>query len=117
MPSPLPAAVTPTFPNGIESTKMSSTEALFLAWSLGVVQVLGVASAFFVRISAGRSVEPLAQRSYLGCLALMGMVTIGAFYLGPGYWLMAATTLASMILIATCDFGEERQSTAYRSRQ
>ncbi len=96
---------------------MSTAEALLLAWFLGVVQVSSLTSALFVRVSAGRPSQPLAQRLFVACLALMGFVTMGALYLGPGYWLMAAATLASMILIVTCDFGEERTTAPHRSRR
>ncbi|HZZ71295.1 MAG TPA: hypothetical protein VFE24_03525 [Pirellulales bacterium] len=87
----------------------STSEAIIFAWALGVVQIVGVASALFARMSAGSTAQASCQRWFFVCLAALGCGTMSSlYYLGPGYWLLSAATLAVMILIVTCDFGEHR---------
>lgn len=88
---------------------MNTAEAIVLAWSLGIVQLIGLTSALGARLSSGTTAQVGYQRFFFACLALMGVVTMGSLYLlGPGYWLFSAATLSVMILIVTCDFGEIR---------
>ena len=94
---------------------MATTEALILAWSLGLVQLIGLTSALGARLSFGTTAQHAYQRFFFACLVLMGVVTMGSLYLlGPGYWLFSAATLSVMILLVTCDFGEIRARTHHR---
>ena len=78
-------------------------------WILAVVQVLGLGSAWFARLSEGSSRQGLCQRLFFGCLVLVGVAMIPALKLGPGFWFSSGTTLSLMILAVTYDVNSPRQ--------
>jgi hypothetical protein len=86
--------------NGIESPSA--------VWLLISVQAIGLVSAWLARVSEGSSHQALSHSFFLVCLAIVGLAAVAGLAIGPGYWLMAATTLATMILIAVCDFRADR---------
>jgi hypothetical protein len=87
--------------NGIESSSV--------VWLLTSVQVIGLISAWLARVSEGSSRQTVSHGFFLVCLGVVGFATAAGLTIGPGCWLTAATTLATMILIAICDFRGDRQ--------
>jgi hypothetical protein len=81
----------------------STVLCLFIA-----AQLLGVSSAWLARLSEGKRHEVLSQWTFFGVLPLVGVVTMVALAVGPGYWLASSTTLAFMVLTVTCDFRGSR---------
>lgn len=82
--------------NGMESA------AAFWLWVL--VQALGLLSAWLVRVNEGSTGQAASHASFYISLAVVGSVTIITLGMGSGCWLASATTLALMVLMATCDF-------------
>ena len=72
-------------------------------WILTVVEILGLTSAWFARLSEGSPRQAFCQRLFFGCLVLVGVAMIPAVKLGPGFWFSSGTTLSLMILAVTYD--------------
>jgi hypothetical protein len=88
------------------------SEASVICWMFLAVEVLGLASACGVRLSAGSRRQGSCQCLFLGCLALMGGAALVSPAFGPRCWLISSVTLALMILTVTCDFSRSLQDTA-----
>jgi len=69
------------------------------------VQVCGLASAALARISEGRRWQELFQRMFFASLVVMAFTTVLNVWNAPQQWMLSATTLAVMVVTATCDFG------------
>jgi hypothetical protein len=91
---------------------MSGLDHSLILLVLVSVQVLGLLSATLARLTEGSSYQGSSHRLFLGCLALVGLTTMGALILvGSGGWLTSGTTFSLMVLAATCDFRRsDRQS-------
>lgn len=83
---------------------MAYLETSFLAWLLGLIQVAGLASAWLARLSEGSSRQASCHRLFVGCLALVGAMTMAFVALGERYWLATGATLSVMVLAAIWDF-------------
>jgi len=68
------------------------------------VQVCGLISAALARISEGRRWQALFQRMFIALLVIMAFTTVLNLLNAPQQWMMSATTLAVMVVTATCDF-------------
>ena len=82
-------------------------------WLLVAAQFLGVASAWFARLSEGSPGQAIAQCAFLVALPLVGVATVIALSVGPGCWLACSTTLAVMVLTVTCDFRGSREAATW----
>ena len=69
-----------------------------------------LSTAWLVRASEDLPSHRAWQALFLLCLILVGGCVIACLPLRAGWWLMSGTTLAVMILIATCDFSHTRQA-------
>ena len=78
-------------------------------WILVSLQCVGLASAVFARLSEGSSGQAVGQWLFLLSLGLVGLGTMVALSMGPGYWLSSAATLSLMIIAGTCDFSRSRE--------
>ncbi len=83
---------------------MTGFEMPLIWWLFGVVDLLGVTSAWAARLSEGSRRQTFCQCLFFLCLALVGAAGLVAFGLGPGCWLASAATLGIMVLTAICDF-------------
>ena len=79
-------------------------------WIWVGLQFVGISSAWIARLSEGSAHQTRCQWLFLISLFLIGLATIAALWQRPGYWLGLAITLASMILVAICDFRRHRHS-------
>lgn len=70
-----------------------------------LVQLLGIASVLYARLSERSRAQNYSQRCFFGCLFLVGGAAMGAVLLGNGYWLSCGTTLAIMAVGVTFDRG------------
>jgi hypothetical protein len=68
------------------------------------VQVCGIIVAALSRIAAGQHWQALFQRMFLGLLVVVAFTAVLIVWNAPQHWMMSATTLAVMIVTATCDF-------------
>jgi hypothetical protein len=83
---------------------MAYLETSFLAWLLSLIQIAGLISAWLARLSEGSPSQAHCQRLFVGCLALMGLLTMASVALGVRYWLVSGATLSIMVLVAVWDF-------------
>lgn len=91
---------------------MIGVELATAVWFWGTLQLLGLVSAWFARRSEGKPYQTSCYWAFFTCLALVGMSTVAAFFVGPGLSLVSGTTLAVMAVGATIDFGEARRAAA-----
>ena len=89
---------------------MDHFDSTAVLWTFGAVQALGLASAWLSRVSEGSLLQPWFQRLFLMSLLLSGAATIIAPGMGGVYWLISSATLGTMVVIAVCDFSQERQA-------
>jgi len=68
------------------------------------VQVCGLISAALARISEGRRWQALFQRMFMALLVIVAFTTVLNLWNAPQQWIMSASTLAVMVVAATCDF-------------
>jgi len=68
------------------------------------VQFCGLICAALARINEGRRWQALFQRMFLGLLVVVAFTAVLNVWNAPQQWMMSATTLAVMIVTATCDF-------------
>ena len=73
-------------------------------WSLAVIHVLGILSAWLVRIQAGSAHQTLCQRVFFLFFCLVGLATIAATSVAPHHWLISGATLSLMVLTVVWDF-------------
>ncbi len=71
---------------------------------ISTVQVCGLLSAALARITEGHAWQDLFQRMFIALLVIVAFTTILNLGHGPQHWLTSATTLAVMVVMATCDF-------------
>ena len=93
---------------------MNGLENSVIHWLLITVQLLGLFSAWIARLSEGSSRQAVAQRFFLGSLALVGTGTLLSLGLGPSYWLSSGVVLSLMVLATTCDFKPSREAAAWQ---
>lgn len=77
-------------------------------WAFVAAQFLGVSSAWIARLSEGKRHQVISQWTFFGVLPIVGIATVVALAVGPGYWVACSTTLAFMVLTVTCDFRASR---------
>lgn len=70
------------------------------------VQVCGLISTALARITEGRRWQELFQRMFLALLVIVAFTTVLNLWNAPQQWMASATTLAVMIVTATCDFSQ-----------
>jgi hypothetical protein len=92
---------------------MNGFDSSVVLWLLAAVQLLGAVSACATRLSEGSSRQAVSQVMFLAMLPLMGAATVMAFAIGLGWWLISSATLAGMILTATCDLRNSRESATW----
>ena len=68
------------------------------------VQVCGLVSAALARINEGRRWQELFQRMFMALLVIVAFTTVLNLWNAPQQWMGSATTLAVMVVTATCDF-------------
>jgi hypothetical protein len=78
-------------------------------WAFGVVQFLGWSVGFLSRFSAGSRYQSAFHAFFMLTLLAVGAFTALSVLLGTKCWLLSATTLAGMILLAICDFDRSRR--------
>jgi hypothetical protein len=83
---------------------MAYLEISFLPWFLSAIQIAGLISAWLARLSEGSPRQAWCQRLFVGCLAVMGLVTMTFVAVGARYWLASGATLSVMVLAAVWDF-------------
>ncbi len=81
-------------------------------WGFGIIQLLGWTGGLLVRCHTR---TPSARRQsachafFMLALVAVGIATSIALFVGAHWWLLSATTLAGMILLAICDFDRSRR--------
>jgi len=81
-------------------------------WFFLGLQAVGLLVACLARMVTQAKSQTVLQMLFFVLLFLVGVTTMAAFQVGPGYWLVSGTTLALMILVAVCDFSRMRSATA-----
>jgi len=80
-----------------------------LVWLFGLVQFAGWACGFVARLSARWRYQALCHALFALALVVVGISTSLALALGAKCWLLSASTLAGMILLAIWDFDHRRR--------
>lgn len=78
-------------------------------WCTLALILAGLAAAWLARVGEGSRWQAWLQRLFLGCLAVVALVTLASVRLGPGYCLVGGAALAIMVVAATWDFGSRGQ--------
>jgi hypothetical protein len=78
-------------------------------WLFAIVQFSGWACGFLARWSARWRHQSLCHAAFAITLLFVGISTSLALALGTRCWLLSATTLAGMILLAIWDFDHRRR--------
>ncbi len=73
-------------------------------WLLGIVQVVGLGSAWMTRMAEGSARQTASQLFFLACLAVVGLTAVVAVQMEIAGWFLSSTTLALMVLAVTVDF-------------
>ena len=81
--------------------------------SLGIIQVLGLISAFATRLARPSRRWRASQWVFFTCLGLVAMSMILTLGASSGSWLTSGTTLSLMVLTAVWDFGRQSDCTAW----
>jgi hypothetical protein len=68
------------------------------------VQFCGILCAALSRITEGLRWQALFQRMFFGLLVVVAFTAVLNVWNSPQHWMMSATTLAVMVVTATCDF-------------
>jgi hypothetical protein len=92
---------------------MTDPQATAFCCLLGAIEVLGLASAWFARLSDGCRPQRFCQRLFIACLVVVGASTIVCIGLWPACWLGCGVTMSLMVLTVTCDFRRHRPATAW----
>jgi hypothetical protein len=71
---------------------------------ISIVQVCGLVSAALARITEGRRWQDAFQRMYVALLVIVAFTAVLNVWNAPQQWMMSASTLAVMVVTATCDF-------------
>ena len=72
--------------------------------ALGLIQILGLASAWLARAFEGSRKQASFQFLFLGCLFIVGLATLASLMLTPDSWYLSGITLPLMVVAATGDF-------------
>jgi hypothetical protein len=86
------------------ATAMQEVHYSALFWLFGLIQLSGWASGFLTRWSARWRHQSLCHAAFFLTLLMVGICTPLTLALGAKCWLLSATTLAGMILLAIWDF-------------
>jgi len=78
-----------------------------ILFSLGVIQVLGLISAFATRLGRRTSGVNLIQRVFLVCLATVALSTVTMVGVRSVCWMTSGVTLSLMVVTALWDVGRE----------
>lgn len=76
---------------------------LSLAYGLGVLHLLGLASVVLTHMSEGSRLQTLSQSAFWGLLMLVGGVTVVATSAALWWWPFCAVTLGVMVVGAMLD--------------
>ncbi|HEY2827099.1 MAG TPA: hypothetical protein VGJ04_05815 [Pirellulales bacterium] len=80
-----------------------------LLWLFGLIQFSGWTCGFLARWSARWRHQSACHVAFVLTLVVVGFSTPLALALGTKFWLLSATTLAGMILLAIWDFDHRRR--------
>jgi len=89
---------------------MSFLTGLYAVWV--TVHLLGLATAWLVRMHSGGRGELLTQFGFFACLPLIATATVVGQNLCLAFWPLSACTLAVMIVLAIVDFGPRKPALA-----
>lgn len=92
---------------------MIGSDSSLVMFFMVAIQVLGIVAALGARISVGSRHQGKCQLLFLAILLLAGLTTAISLNIAPWMWLFSGTSLAVMVLAATCDFGRSRRATAW----
>ena len=73
-------------------------------WLLGIVQLVGLGSAWLTRMAEGSARQTVCQLFFLACLTVVGLTAVVAVQMEISGWFLSSTTLALMVLVVTLDF-------------
>lgn len=80
---------------------------------LGVIQVLGLISAFATRLRRPPDFSGTSHWVFFACLGVIAMSTVLMVGAKSVTWLTSGTTFSLMVLTAVWDFGGEAEGTRW----
>jgi hypothetical protein len=83
---------------------MSLLETSFVLWIFGILQFVGLLSAWLARLSEGSRSQSSCQWLFLSCMALVSLTTMVSLAYDTRYWLASGSTLSVMVLAVIWDF-------------
>ena len=78
-------------------------------WLFTAIQLLGWTCGLLARFSMRSRHQAICQALFMLSLVIVGVSTSLSLFLGSKCWLISATTLCSMVLLAICDFDRHRR--------
>jgi hypothetical protein len=84
-------------------------------WTIFTVQLLGMASAWFARLSEGSTRQVGFQRLFFVSLVAVGLATMASLRFPPPYWVISAVTFTMTIMVVIYDFGRSEQADPFAS--
>jgi len=96
-------------PDGTGVIAMLELNSAATLWAFGVIQILGWLCGLMARCGHRSRHRAVCHAIFLPTLVIVGISTSMAFLLGTKCWLLSATTLAGMSLLAICDFDRSRR--------
>jgi hypothetical protein len=83
---------------------MAYLESSIVGWMLALIPIVGLVSAWLARLNEGSRWQACCHSLFVGCLAVIGLATMGFVAFGTGHWLGSGATLSVMVLAAVWDF-------------
>jgi hypothetical protein len=92
---------------------MSAIHPMLLFSAMILIQVVGLSSVIFARLSEHSWAQAGCQRFFFVCLLCVGVATVLAAKWGSGCWLSCGATLSLMSVGATLDLRPATRAEAF----
>jgi hypothetical protein len=96
-------------PDGTGVIVMLELNSAAVLWAFGAVHFMGWTCGVLARCGHRSRHRAVCHAIFLPTLVIVGIATSFSLFLGTKCWLLSATTLAGMILLAICDFDRARR--------
>jgi hypothetical protein len=83
---------------------MPYLETSLLGWTMGLLQVVGLLSAWLTRLNEDSPRQTWCHGLFVSCLVLIALTTMAFVATGAHHWLPSGATMAIMVLAAVWDF-------------
>ena len=82
-------------------------------WLFAGLHVLGLASVLFCRVPKCHSWHRLAEQFFVGCLVVVGLITVGSICCQSSCWVWCGTIFSLMAVGGTSDLGRAAEISGF----